>query len=159
MESTSKLTKDEIAKTNEIIMDNAESPDNLMKILQDIQSKLGYVSLEAQGMVADRLGIPVSKVYGIVSFYNFFRLYPPGRHSVNVCMGTACYVRGSKNILNEIKTRYRLEPEQTTADRRFSLEIVRCIGCCAIGPVLNVDGTVYGRMKAEKVKKVLEQYV
>jgi NADP-reducing hydrogenase subunit HndA len=93
--------------------------------------------------------MPVSHIYGILSFYNFFRLFPPGRHRVTVCLGTACYVKGSRNILKEITSRYELEPGQTTSDRRFSLDIVRCVGCCAIGPVMTVNDRVYGRMNPE----------
>ena len=157
MEKASKLTKDEIITIDSIIKSNGESLGQLEKILQDIQSHLGYVPVEAQRLIADRLNVPVSKVYGIVSFYNFFRLFPPGKHSVTACMGTTCYVRGAKNILGEMKKRYEVEPGQTTVDRRFSLEVIGCLGCCAIGPVITVDGKVYGRMKAAKVKEILEK--
>lgn len=158
MEKASKLTKDEIITIDNIIKHDGENPEQLVKILQGIQSQLGYVPVEGQRLIADRLNVPVSKVYGIVSFYTFFRLFPPGNHSVTACMGTACYVRGAKNILGEIKKRYEVEPGQTTVDRRFSLEVIRCLGCCAIGPVITVDGKVYGRMKPAKVKEVLGKY-
>lgn len=158
MDKISGITKDEITKTDKIINDNGESPDHMVKILQDIQNELGYVPMEAQRMAADRLGVPVTRIYGIVSFYNFFRLFPPGRHSINVCLGTACYVKGVKDVLNKVETEYGVKTGQTTADRRFSLEVVRCLGCCAIGPVINVNGKVYGRMKTAKVKEVLEKY-
>jgi NADH-quinone oxidoreductase subunit E len=143
---------------DKIINDNGESPDHLVKILQDIQSELGYVPMEAQKMAADRLGVPATRIYGIVSFYNFFRLFPPGRHSINICLGTACYVKGAKDILKEVETEYGVKPGQTSDDRRFSLEVVRCLGCCAIGPVITVNGKVYGRMKTAKVKEVLGKY-
>lgn len=157
MEKASELTKDEMMAIDNIIKNDGENPEQLVKILQDIQSQLGYVPVEGQRLIADRLDVPVSKVFGIVSFYNFFRLFPPGKHVVTACMGTACYVRGAKNILGEIKKRYEVEPGQTTVDRRFSLKVIRCLGCCAIGPVITVDGKVYGRMKPAKVKEVLEK--
>ncbi len=145
-------------KTREILDKNENDPGRLVKMLQDIQAELGYVPAASQRLLARRLGVAESYVYGVVSFYNFFRLYPPGKHSVNVCLGTACYVKGSKNILNEFANRYNLLPGQTTPDRKFSLDIVRCVGCCAIGPVMLVDGMVYGRMKPEAVKEILKNY-
>ena len=158
MKKSIELTKDEIEIIDKIIKNNGENPDYLVRILQDIQSQLGYVPIEGHRLIADKLGISISRIYGITSFYNFFKLFPPGKHSITICMGTACYVRGAKGILNEIKTKYRIEPGQTTVDRRFSLEVVRCLGCCAIGPVMTVDGKVYGRMKPAKVKEILERY-
>lgn len=158
MEKASKLTKDEIITIDNIIKNDGENPEQLVKILQGIQSQLGYVSVEGQRLIADRLNVPVSKVYGIVSFYNFFRLFPPGKHVVNICMGTACYVRGAKGVLDEIRKEYAIEPGQTTADKKFSLEAVMCLGCCAIGPVITVDNKVYGAMNPAKVKQILEKY-
>jgi len=150
--------EDETSKTLEIIKNNNHDPKRLVKILQEIQSELGYVPETAQRLTAKKTRTPVSHIYGILSFYNFFRLFPPGRHGVNVCLGTACYVKGAENILREISSRYELKPGQTTNDRRFSLNFVRCVGCCAIGPVMTVNGKVYGKMKREKVKDVLKEY-
>jgi NADP-reducing hydrogenase subunit HndA len=150
--------EDETSKTLEIIENNHHDPKQLVKILQEIQAELGYVPETAQRLTAKSTNTPVSHIYGILSFYNFFRLFPPGRHNVNVCLGTACYVKGAENILREISSRYQLEPGQTTNDRRFSLDFVRCVGCCAIGPVMTVNGKVYGKMKPEKVRTVLGNY-
>jgi NADH:ubiquinone oxidoreductase subunit E len=158
LEKKDELTQEDLATINRILKDNGDDPDQVVKVLQDIQKVLGYVPLAGQRLVAQKLKIPVSRIYGIVSFYNFFRTSPPGRHSVNLCMGTACYVRGAKSILDEIRVKYEVEPEGTTADGKFSLEVLRCLGCCAIGPVISVDGEVYGRMKPAKVKEVLEKY-
>ncbi len=158
MADTSAISKEEDQKTRDIIDGNGNNPERLVKMLQEIQAELGYVPSASQRLLARRLGVAESYIYGVVSFYNFFRLYPPGKHNVNVCLGTACYVKGSKNILNEFATRYKILPGQTTRDRKFSLDIVRCVGCCAIGPVMSVDGTVYGRMKAETVKEILKKY-
>jgi len=158
MEQVAAPPEDETSKTLEIISNIEHDPNYLVKILQEIQAELGYVPETAQRLLAKRMRMPVSHIYGILSFYNFFRLFPPGRHRVTVCLGTACYVKGSRNILKEITSRYKLEPGQTTSDRRFSLDIVRCVGCCAIGPVMMVNDRVYGRMKPEKVKTVLREF-
>ncbi len=152
------LLDDEMATIDRIIKENRSDPNYLVKILQEVQEILGYMPVPGQRLIAKRLGVPTSKIYGIVSFYNFFRLSPPGRHSINICMGTACYVRGANSILEEIKTRYSVEPGGTTSDRRFTLEVLRCLGCCAIGPVITVDGKVYGRMKTSKVTEILDKY-
>lgn len=131
---------------------------HLVPILQEIQNCKGYVSLDAQREVADHLKLPVSKVYGIVSFYNFFKANPPGRHQISVCMGTACYVRGAGKLIEKIRADHGISPDETSEDRRFSFEEVRCVGCCAIGPVLTVDGDVYGGMTADKIPAVLKKY-
>jgi len=152
------VTPEEDKKTQTILDKYDNSPKSLVRVLQEIQAELGYVPAASQRLLARRMGVSESYVYGLVTFYNFFRLYPPGKHKVSVCLGTACYVKGSKNILKEFADRYHLLPGQTTPDRKFSLDIVRCVGCCAIGPVMSVDGTVYGRMKPEKVKEILRTY-
>ena len=159
MEINDGLTQNELATIDKILKTNHEDSSQLVSILQELQNMLGYMPLMGQRLIAQRLRIPTSKVYGIVSFYNFFRLTPPGKHTISVCMGTACYVRGAQGIVNEIKMQYGIEPGETSIDRRFSLEILRCLGCCAIAPVLTVDGKVYGRVKQTELQKLLEKYV
>ena len=151
-------TQEDTEKTKDIMERNGNDEKHLVKMLQDIQAELGYVPAASQRLLAKRMRLPVSYIYGLLTFYNFFRLYPPGEHSISVCLGTACYVKGSKNVLSEIVDRYNVLPGQTTPDRKFSIDIVRCVGCCALGPVMLVDGTVYGRMKPEKVKDILRNY-
>ncbi|RQW84160.1 MAG: NAD(P)H-dependent oxidoreductase subunit E [Geobacter sp.] len=143
---------------DQILAKFGKEAKHLVPILQEIQSSIGYVSLDSQRTVADYLHLPVSKVYGIVSFYNFFKANPPGRHQISVCMGTACYVRGAGKLIDKIRADYGINPGETSEDRRFSLEEVRCVGCCAIGPVLTVDGDVYGGMTPDKTPSVLEKY-
>jgi NADH:ubiquinone oxidoreductase subunit E len=150
--------EDEISKTLQIIENKEHDPNHLVKLLQEIQSELGYVPENAQRLIAKKMNTPMSQIYGILSFYNFFRLFPPGRNRLTVCLGTACYVKGSRSILKEITSRYELKAGQTTSDRRFSLDIVRCVGCCAIGPVMTVNDRVYGGMKPKKVRTVLREY-
>ena len=158
MQKVAAPPEDETSKALEIIQNSEHDPNHLVKILQEIQAELGYVPETAQRLVAQKTNRPLSQIYGILSFYNFFRLFPPGKHRASVCLGTACYVKGSRNILKEITSRYELEPGQTTGDRRFSFDIVRCVGCCAIGPVMTVNDRVYGRMKPGNVKTVLREY-
>jgi NADH:ubiquinone oxidoreductase subunit E len=155
------LTQEELSVIEGILhkQDENDSDNRLIEVLQAMQKQLGYVPLEGQKLVAERLDIPPSRIYGIVSFYNFFRLSPPGRHNINVCMGTACYVRGAQRIVDEIQIKYGVDPGCTTSDRRFSLEVIRCLGCCAIGPVITVDGTIYGKVKPSDMDKILEDYV
>lgn len=150
--------EDETLKAVEIIENQEHDAKNLVKILQEIQKELGYVPENAQRLVAEKTRVPVSKIYGILSFYNFFRLYPPGRHRINICLGTACYVKGSKNILNKIEEAYNILPGQTTKDRKFSLDTVRCLGCCALAPVMAVDGNVYARNNPTKVLEILKKF-
>jgi len=152
------LNKSELSIIDKIIENGSGDSDNLIKILQEIQLKLGYVPKQAQRMVAEKLQIAVSRIYGVVTFYNFFRLNPPGKHSINVCLGTACYVRGGKAILNTIKKVYNIEPGQTTPDREFSLETVRCLGCCALAPVMAIDGNTYARNNPAKTREILRQF-
>jgi NADH:ubiquinone oxidoreductase subunit E len=144
--------------TEQIVAKFGNDARHLVPILQEIQSSMDYVPLDAQRWVADHLHLPVSRVYGIVSFYNFFKTNPPGRHRIHVCMGTACYVRGAGKLIDKIRADFGISPGETSADRRFSLEEVRCIGCCAIGPVLTVDGDVYGGMTPEKTASIFEKY-
>ncbi len=150
--------EDETLKALEIIEKREKDPKNLVKILQEIQKELGYVPESAQRLVAEKTKIPVSQIYGILSFYNFFRLFPPGRHRISICLGTACYVKGSKNILNKIKATYKILPGQTTEDRKFSLDTVRCLGCCALAPVMAVDNNIYARNNPNKVLEILKKY-
>jgi NADH:ubiquinone oxidoreductase subunit E len=150
--------EDEISKTLQIIENKTHDSTQLVKLLQEIQSELGYVPETAQRLVAQKTNTPLSQVYGILSFYNFFRLFPPGRHQVSVCLGTACYVKGSKTILNKIKEKYKLLPGQTTEDRKFSLDTVRCLGCCALAPVVAVDNNIYARNNPTKVLEILKTY-
>jgi NADH:ubiquinone oxidoreductase subunit E len=158
MQQVATPPEDETAKMLEIIENSEHDPSHLVKLLQELQAELGYVPETAQRLVAKKTNTPASQIYGILSFYNFFRLFPPGRHRVSVCLGTACYVKGSKNILNKIKEKYKLLPGQTTEDRKFSLDTVRCLGCCALAPVMAVDSNIYARNNPTKVLEILKKY-
>ncbi len=128
----------------------------LISILQDIQAELGYLPKEALMQVRHGLEVPLSQVYSMVTFFRAFSLTPRGRHSINVCLGTACHVRGAIRILEEIERELEIKPDETTENLRFTLETVNCVGACALGPIVIIDGEYSGQMKTDKVKPLLE---
>jgi NADH-quinone oxidoreductase subunit E len=129
----------------------------LISILHDIQERYRYLPEKALQTVASRLGMDPSDLYGVATFYKAFSLIPKGRHSITLCLGTACHVRGGPKILREVKKRLGIEAGQTTPDRKFSLQAVNCLGVCAIGPVMVVDGKIYGEMNATKARQIIER--
>lgn len=130
----------------------------LIPILQDIQSDLNWLPEETLKAVAEKLEVPLMEVYGVASFYRTFSLKPRGKHIVTVCVGTACHVRGGQRIVDQISRELDINPGETTEDMNFTLETVNCLGCCAIGPIVVVDGEYYGEMTTRKVKSVLDKY-
>ncbi|MGC7871906.1 NADH-quinone oxidoreductase subunit NuoE [Desulfosporosinus sp. FKB] len=133
--------------------------ENLIAILHHAQQLFGYLPDKVQRHIAARLDIPSAKVYGVVSFYSFFTMKPRGKHVVNVCMGTACFVRGAEKLQQEIEKQLGIKTGQTTEDELFSLDSLRCIGACGLAPVMMVDGKVYGRLThPEDIKQILDEY-
>ena len=130
----------------------------LIGILQDIQSHFNYLPREALVRVSEKLEIPISQVYSVATFFKAFSLKPRGRHQINVCLGTACHVRGGPRILGKLERDLKVEAGGTTEDLRFTLDSVRCLGCCSLGPVVVIDNDTYGRLNQEKVAKLLDQY-
>lgn len=133
-------------------------PCNLINVLHQVQGKIGYLPMEVQEVIADCLHVPAAKVYGVVTFYAFFTMTPKGKHSVSVCLGTACYVRGAEKILDAFKSELGLEPGQTTEDGLFSLNTLRCVGACGLAPVAMVGDKVYGRLTPADVKGIVAEY-
>ena len=131
----------------------------LITVLHKAQELYGYLPTEVQNHIAEKLNIPCAKVYGVVTFYSFFNTTPKGKQKISVCMGTACFVRGSQNILGEFEKQLHIAVGETTEDNLFSLDAIRCVGACGLAPVVSVNGKVYGRVKAEDVKKILEEYL
>jgi NADH-quinone oxidoreductase subunit E len=127
----------------------------LIGILQDIQAEYNYLPKEALLHIGESLDVPLTQIYGIASFYRSFSLKPRGRHIINVCLGTACHVRGAVRILEEMERNLGIESGQTTKDSMFTLETVNCLGACALGPLIVVDEQYYGKMTPSKVKRVL----
>ncbi len=130
----------------------------LVSILQDTQAALGYLAREALLEVSTGLEVPLSRVYSVATFFRAFSLKPRGRHLIDVCLGTACHVRGAVGILEAIERETGIEPGGTSEDMRFSLETVNCVGACALGPIVIVDGKYEGEMKIDKVKPLLANY-
>jgi NADH-quinone oxidoreductase subunit E len=145
-------------KSVDLIVDKyQEKRTALISILHDVQDRYKYLPDEALKMVASRLHMDINEIYGIATFYKSFSLIPKGKHSVTLCLGTACHVRGGPKILRELKKQLNIEPGQTTADKQFSLNVVNCLGVCAIGPVMFVDGKFYGEMNTLKAKRIIEK--
>lgn len=131
---------------------------NLIPVLQDIQEEIGYLSDEAVKEVERHTGISANEIYGVATFYTQFRFSPPGEHTIVSCQGTACHVRGGQQILKELEKRLGITAGKTTSDGKFDLERVACLGCCALAPVVAVDGKVHAQMSAKKVPQVLARY-
>ncbi len=132
--------------------------DPALIILQNIQAVLGYVGRDYLEYVAERTDYSLTELYGIITFYPSFRLEPPGKHTIKVCQGTACHVRGGEKVLKAVEEKLGIKPGGTTKDRLFSLEMVRCLGCCGLSPVIMIDNETYGRVKAAKLDEVLVKY-
>lgn len=130
----------------------------LMPVLQEAQEIYGYLPIEVQIMIADGLGVSLSEVYGVVTFYGQFSLNPKGKYQVNVCLGTACYVKGSGDILDRLKETLGIDAGGITSDGKFSLEATRCVGACGLAPVMIVNDDVYGRIVPDDVSKILAKY-
>ncbi len=130
----------------------------LISILQDIQAEYNYLPQETLIKVSQRLEIPLSQVFSVASFYRAFSLKPRGRHLIHVCLGTACHVRGGKRILDRLQRDLKVRAGDTTEERRFTLETVNCLGACALGPVVVVDGKYFGKIRQDGVEKVLKDY-
>ena len=152
------FSEKELAIVDAIIEGHKERPGSLIPVLEEVQEAIGYLPRSVQRRVALGLTIPFSEVYGVVTFYSFFTMVPRGRHTVRCCLGTACYVRGGEKILDKLTKTLNVSPGETTGDRCFSLETVRCLGACGLAPVAMVDEDTYRQMKPSKVSEILEAY-
>ncbi len=148
----------EVAKVNEIIDRYPAQRGVLIQLLLDLQSEFNWISKEAILSVSERLQIPISQIYRVASFYKAMSLQPRGKHIVNVCLGTACHVRGGARIIDRVEESLNIKAGETTQDMMFTLERVNCLGCCALGPVIMVDKDYYGKVAPTKVKEVLQNY-
>ncbi len=147
-----------IDRIDEIIDKYVGEEGVLIQLLLDIQREFNWVPKEAITRINGRLKIPVSQIYRVASFYTALSLKPRGRHLVRVCLGTACYVRGGPRILDSIERVLSIKTGEMTSDGKFSLETVNCLGCCALGPVIEVDGQYYGRLSSPNIEKMLSTY-
>lgn len=148
--------KDE--KLEAIIDKYTNDKDNLIQLLNEVQENYGYVPSHAQQRIAEYLNISLAEVHGVVTFYSRFTLKPKGKYNISVCLGTACFVKGSENVLNKVKELLNLEEGETTPDGLFSLDSTRCIGACGLAPVFTVNDEVYGKATPKMVEEVINEY-
>lgn len=146
---------DELQRTIDQLKDQ-EGP--LMPIMHKAQELFGYLPIEVQSFIAEALDIPMSDIYGVATFYSQFTLQPKGKYYIGLCLGTACYVKGSQKILDELVKELGIKPGETTKDKKFTLEATRCLGACGLAPVLVVNDEVYGRLTAGDVKGIVNKY-
>jgi NADH:ubiquinone oxidoreductase 24 kD subunit len=148
----------QIDRVNAFIRKHQNQKKALIAILQDVQAEYSFLPQEALRQVARSVGLPLIDVVGVATFFRAFSLKPRGRHVVTVCSGTACHVRGGPKILEEFERQLGVGPGETTPDRKFTLETVACLGCCAIGPVVVVDGDFHAQTSTRKVAAIIKQY-
>ncbi len=151
-------TPEQEAKLKEVIRKYKDDPGAVMPVLQEAQEIYGYLPLEVQTMIADGLNVPVDEVYGVSTFYSQFALTPKGKYHISVCLGTACYVKGSGDVLNKLSEELGIEAEECTPDTQFSLTACRCIGACGLAPVITVNDDVYGRLTTDEIPGILKKY-
>lgn len=153
------ITKEDRERALGGVLDRyGRQPGSLIPILQEVQEELGYLPESVLVEVASRTGIPLSRVFGVVTFYSQFRLHPRGRHMIKVCHGTACHVGGAPKVTTALETELGVSEGETTKDHRFTLDSVACLGCCSLAPVMTIGDDTHGRMDSEKSRKVIERY-
>ena len=146
--------KQEVKK---ILEQYTTAKDNLVPILNDVQVKYGYIPQIAQSEISEYLNIPMAEIYGVITFYSRFTLKPKGKYAISVCLGTACFVKGSEKLMKRLKERLGIKEGETTKDGKFSIDSTRCLGACGIAPVFTVNGEVYGRATVKKLDEVLDE--
>ena len=151
-------TPEQHAKLEAAITAHNENTSNLMTVMQEAQGIYGYLPMEVQNTIAEGMGVPLEKVYGVATFYSQFALAPKGQYNISVCLGTACYVKGAGDILDRLTRRLGIGPDECTEDGKFSLEACRCIGACGLAPVLTVNEDVYGSLVVDDIDGILEKY-
>ena len=154
-----KDTPEQAAKLDAIIAECTGDVSMLMHVMQEAQAIYGYLPLEVQEKIADGMNVPLEKVYGVATFYAQFALSPKGKYDISVCLGTACYVKGAQELLDELSAQLGIDAEECTPDGKYSLTACRCIGACGLAPVLTVNEDVYGKITAADIKGILAKYV
>ncbi len=149
---------EQINKLKTVIEESRSVKGCLMHVLQEAQTIFGYLPIEVQTIIAEGLGISLSEVYGVATFYSQFSLTPKGKHRISICLGTACYVKGSDKILEEVQKVLGIACGECTEDGLFSIDSCRCVGACGLAPVMMIDNDVYGKLKPEMVKDILKKY-
>ena len=153
-----KLQEHAVKLITEIVERYKDEPTPTMMILEDIQKEYGYIPLEVQELVSELTGVPVSDIYGVVTFYSFFSMVPKGKYVIGVCLGTACYVKGAQLVLDKFSQLLGIKPGETTEDGLFTIDVLRCIGACAIAPAVSINGKVYPQCKVDNVANIIKEY-
>lgn len=153
-----KTNKEMFDELNEFIVSLNNNPSELIAILHRAQSIFGYLPMKVQSFIADKLGINVSKVYGVVTFYSFFTMVPKGEYVINICLGTACFVRGADKILERVEEILKIKNGETTPDGKFTLTTLRCVGACGLAPVMQINDKTYGNVTVDDVERILMDY-
>lgn len=153
------MTKEQEEKVQQVIAKYKDTDGALIPVLHEVQEIIGYLPLEVQKVISEGIGVPVSEIYGVVTFYTQFSINPKGKYKIGVCLGTACYVKGSGDILEKIKQIIGIDVGECTEDGKFSLEATRCIGACGLAPVFTVNDDVYGRLVPDDVEGILAKYM
>ena len=151
-------TKEQQEQLFKVIDENGGTHGSVMPILQKAQEIYGYLPIEVQTMIAEKMDVPLEEIYGVSTFYSLFALTPKGKYNVSVCMGTACYVKGAADVLGKICEVLGIQPEECTQDGKFSITECRCIGACGLAPVMTVNDDVYGRISVSEVEDILSKY-
>ena len=154
-----KGTQEQEQKLLEVIAKNKDIPGALLPVLHEAQEIYGYLPIEVQQMVADGLNVSLSEVYGVATFYSRFSLTPKGKHQISVCLGTACYVKGSDKVLEEVEKMLGIKSGECTPDGLFSIDSCRCVGACGLAPVMMIDEEVYGKLTPAEVHKIIADYM
>jgi NADH-quinone oxidoreductase subunit E len=152
------INDDMWSQIDTVIQKNRTISGAVITVLRECQTIAGYLPVELLDYISQGLNLPASSVYGVASFYSLFSMVPKGRHTIKICMGTACYVKGIKEALSRIENEYQLKEGDTTDDRRFTLEAVRCLGACGLAPVMVVDQDTHGDVSSDKVLELLDRY-
>jgi NADH:ubiquinone oxidoreductase subunit E len=152
------LTPEIMSRVDEIIASHKGKPGSLIPVLEEVQGVTGYLPVELQEYIARGINVPASTVYGVVTFYSFFSMVPKGKHNIKVCLGTACYVRGISEVLSRIQSQFKLEVGKVSEDKRFSLELVRCLGACGLAPVVVVGSDTHGGVTPDRIVEILDRY-
>jgi len=152
------ISQEVITEIKDYIKELGYDKNSLIMVLHKAQALLGYLPREILVVIAEELKIPLAKVYGVVTFYSFFTTEKKGKNRIGVCLGTACFVRGADKVLEEFKKQLDVDMDETTEDGLFTLENVRCVGACGLAPVVSINGKIYGHVKKEDVKSILDEY-
>ena len=148
----------DISQVDQIIEKHGSEASTLIQVMLDIQSEYNWLTEEALNRISEKLQVPLTRIQHIATFYKAFSLVPKGKHKVHICMGTACHVRGAKRVLETVEDHTGIKPGETDLDLNFSLETVNCLGCCALGPVIEIDGKIHGKVSTSDTADIINSY-